>query len=188
MSWIDSGLSVAAVIGHSFGELTAMVVSGILSLQDGMRLIAARASLIHSKWGPERGAMLAVYTNKQRVATFIKDSGLSLEIECFNSASSQVVVGKDKDIEKLEGFLSAKTKPQIRSQRLDVSHAFHSIFTESILDDIEVVAKALVFREATIPFEPATSLQKTVVTSDRIREHTRGQNTKTTKLFSTTSQ
>lgn len=173
MSWIDSGLSVAAVIGHSFGELTAMVVSGILSLQDGMRLIAARASLIHSKWGPERGTMLAVYTNKQRVATFIKDSGLSLEIACFNSASSQVVVGKDKDIENLEGFLSAKTKPQIRSQRLDVSHAFHSIFTESILDDIEVVAKALVFREATIPFEPATSLQRTVVTSDRIREHTR---------------
>ncbi|CAI6241465.1 unnamed protein product [Periconia digitata] len=173
MSWIDSGLSVAAVVGHSFGELTAMVVSGILSLQDGMRLIAARASLIQSKWGPERGIMLAVHTDKQRVATLIEDSGLSLEIACFNSSSSQVIVGKDTDVENFEKFLSAKTTPQIRSQRLDVSHAFHSIFTESILDDIEAVAKTLVFREAIIPFEPATSLPRTVITSDRIREHTR---------------
>lgn len=35
MCWIDAGLEVAAVVGHSFGELTAMVVSRVLSLHDG---------------------------------------------------------------------------------------------------------------------------------------------------------
>lgn len=56
--WIDAGLQVEAIVGHSFGELTAMVVSGVLSLRDGLKLIASRASLMATKWGPERGTML----------------------------------------------------------------------------------------------------------------------------------
>ena len=43
---IDAGLQVEAVIGYSFGELTAMVVSGVLSLRDGLKLIASHASLM----------------------------------------------------------------------------------------------------------------------------------------------
>ena len=56
--WIDAGLQVEAVIGHSFGELTAMVISGVLSLRDGLKLITSRASLMANKWGPERGPCL----------------------------------------------------------------------------------------------------------------------------------
>ena len=44
--WIDAGLQIAAMIGHTFGELTAMVVSGVLSLWDYLKLIASRAWLM----------------------------------------------------------------------------------------------------------------------------------------------
>lgn len=44
-SWLDSGLDtkVAAVVGHSFGEITALCISGVLSLEDTVKFVAGRA-------------------------------------------------------------------------------------------------------------------------------------------------
>ena len=173
MSWIDSGLQIGAVVGHSFGELTAMVVAGILSLDDGMRLIATRASLMEAKWGAERGTMLAIHTDKVQVQLLIEESALPLEIACFNSSTSQVVVSTEKNIADFESFLHSKEKGRLRFQRLDVSHGFHSIFTEPLLDDLEATARRLSFKEASIHFESSTHSEKSSVSYDRIREHTR---------------
>jgi acyl transferase domain-containing protein len=57
--WIDAGLQSQAIIGHSLGELAALAVSGVLSLADALKLVAFRANLIDTKWGSEKGAMLA---------------------------------------------------------------------------------------------------------------------------------
>ncbi|KAB5575255.1 hypothetical protein GE09DRAFT_990386 [Coniochaeta sp. 2T2.1] len=59
-SWIDCGLVVDTLIGHSFGQLTALVIADSLSLLDGLRFIAGRARLIQFAWGPEKGAMLSL--------------------------------------------------------------------------------------------------------------------------------
>ncbi len=58
--WIDGGAKPSAVIGHSLGELTALSVSGVLSLADSISLIATRAHLIETKWGADKGSMLSV--------------------------------------------------------------------------------------------------------------------------------
>ncbi|KAM0182354.1 hypothetical protein ACHAPF_001244 [Botrytis cinerea] len=39
MSWIDSGVKPQVICGHSFGEWTALTISGAMALKDGMRLI-----------------------------------------------------------------------------------------------------------------------------------------------------
>ncbi|KAL9013963.1 MAG: hypothetical protein Q9180_008976, partial [Flavoplaca navasiana] len=52
-SWIKSGLKVAGLVGQSFGELTALAIAGILSLEDTLGLVVARASLIQSQWSHE---------------------------------------------------------------------------------------------------------------------------------------
>jgi acyl transferase domain-containing protein len=39
MSWIDSGVTPAAICGHSFGEWAALTVSGALTLEAGMKLV-----------------------------------------------------------------------------------------------------------------------------------------------------
>lgn len=39
MSWVDSGLHPQAVCGHSFGEWAAATVSGVMTLDAGMRLV-----------------------------------------------------------------------------------------------------------------------------------------------------
>ncbi|KAJ5519536.1 polyketide synthase [Penicillium expansum] len=54
-SWMDAGAQPVAVLGHSFGELTALCVADSLSLDDALTMIAARARVIRDFWGPEGG-------------------------------------------------------------------------------------------------------------------------------------
>lgn len=73
-AWIACRVPVAAVVGHSFGELTASCVSGILSLEDAIRIIVRRATVIQSSWVGDKGSMMAVYILCcSRVLTTAKD-------------------------------------------------------------------------------------------------------------------
>ncbi len=49
-AWIDSGLKISAVVGHSFGQITALCISGVLSLTDALKLVFERASIIAQYW------------------------------------------------------------------------------------------------------------------------------------------
>lgn len=42
-SWMDSGIQPAALVGHSFGELTALCISQVLSLEGTVKMIVRRA-------------------------------------------------------------------------------------------------------------------------------------------------
>lgn len=135
--WIDAGVQPACVIGHSFGELTAMAVSGVLSLEEALKLVTTRAQLMVTKWGPERGTMLAIfapYSVVERVIDAI--GGESLEIACFNATNSHVVVGTKIAVTNAERLLV--TDPLFKgvsSRRVDVTHGFHSVFTEPLQKD-----------------------------------------------------
>lgn len=175
--WIDCGLRVDAVLGHSFGELTALVVSGVLSLEDGMKLVATRASLMKTKWGPDRGTMLAVHGTVDVVRSAIENlpsDHRDVEIACYNAPASQVAVGTNISIIAMEQLLNEDPRFRgIKSQRLDVSHGFHSRFTKDILEDLNSVANSMVFNPPKIPLETCTLQQLDQITSDHIPRHTR---------------
>lgn len=171
--WMDAGLKIEAAVGHSFGELTAMAVTGILSLEDALKLIAARASLMQNKWGPERGTMLAIHGTRKVIREII-ESVKGLEIACFNGPKSQVVVGSESDIERTEKMmLQDRRFLDVKHQRVDVSHGFHSAFTETILEDLDEVAKTLTFSTPTVALEACTQHSMDKVTTKRVVEHTR---------------
>ncbi|CRG91775.1 Conidial yellow pigment biosynthesis polyketide synthase [Talaromyces islandicus] len=174
MCWIDSGLPVQAVVGHSFGELTAMAVSGILSLEDALKLISFRASLMQTKWGPERGTMLAVEATSETVRKMIAVTDATLEIACFNGNKNHVLVGSLVDIEKAEKTIAADVQFKgIRSTRVKTSHGFHSLFTQPILQDLDIVSQGLNFKATTLPFEACTEKTLEEISSSRIVQHTR---------------
>ncbi|KAI1416405.1 BcPKS16, polyketide synthase [Hypoxylon sp. FL1857] len=171
--WIDSGLEVGVVIGHSFGELTALVVSGVWSLRDGLMLIATRAKLIATEWGVERGVMLAVHAFRGIVQDICRRVG-DCEIACFNSDMNQVIVGSAKAIDIVQTMLGSESKYRsIRSQRLNVSHGFHSKFTEPLLDQLSSLAKTIPTNEAKIPLECCTAEQRDKISPDHIVRHIR---------------
>ncbi|KAJ0426703.1 hypothetical protein BJY00DRAFT_306700 [Aspergillus carlsbadensis] len=154
MSWIDAGLAPSALVGHSFGQLTALAVSGVLSLKDGIALVIGRARLMQTAWGPETGEMISIQADLQtvtRILTQFEDGGDDdLEIACFNGRTSHVVVGTAEAVDRLQALLDGEA---IRYKRLNVSHGFHSKFTEPILPGLEECAEGLTFRKPKIPIE-----------------------------------
>ena len=177
--WIDAGLQVEAMIGHSFGELTAMVVSGVLSLRDGLKLISSRASLMATKWGRERGTMLVIHSSREIVQDVITGINVGsaepeVEIACYNAPSSQVVVGSAFAIDRTESLLSRDPRfSVVRSQRLDVTHGFHSKFTTAILDDLDRVSASLTYCEPEIPLETCTAETSSQILAIRPAQHAR---------------
>lgn len=170
-SWIDCGLYISAVIGHSFGELTALAVSGVLSLKDALKLVATRAALMKSRWGPHKGTMLLINAGIQAVQDIIAGNS-EVEIACHNAPASHVVVGTEDAISKVEKVLESNTE-HIQSQRLKVTHGFHSQFTEPLLEDLSATAQSLVFHEPTIPLESCSPDSLSQVGPERIAQHTR---------------
>lgn len=56
---MDCGLKFDVVIGHSFGELTASAVVGVLMLEDAITFIASRAELVKKYLGAASVLQLA---------------------------------------------------------------------------------------------------------------------------------
>ena len=175
-AWLDSGLKVDALIGHSFGQLTALCISGTLTLRDGLKLVAGRASLMQKYWGSESGTMIAVETDQhalEELQTAFRASNArhSFEIACFNGPTSHVVVSDKASAGELEKKL---TERAIRYRRLDVPYGFHSQFTEPLLPYLEDLASSLAFHEPNIPLETCTDTSNwTTPTAKLITAHTR---------------
>lgn len=157
-AWLDTGLKVDCVIGHSLGQLAALCVSGILPLRDGLMLVAGRAALMKTHWGAEPGSMMAVEAEKEVVLDLmsrltVANPSHSLEVACYNSPASQVVVGDARSIDALASKLEASG---LRHRRLQVSHGFHSRFTDPLMPHLETLAEELALGKASIALETCT--------------------------------
>lgn len=145
-AWIHSGLKVSAVVGHSFGQLTALCVPGVLSLNDALKLICGRASIMTKKWGPEPGSMLFLQTDKQNVSKLLRSVHGNIKIACYNGPKSHVVVGSANEIDTLEAFLSENPSfagGSIRTKRLQVTNGFHSRLTEPLIPHLTALSREL---------------------------------------------
>ncbi|KAK4182798.1 ketoacyl-synt-domain-containing protein [Podospora australis] len=155
-TWMESGIQPSAVIGHSLGELSALCISGILSLRDTVKLIATRGKLIEAFWGQEKGGMLALNCTEREFRSWNLPD---VEIACINADSSLVAVGAKAKIEAAEHFLRQEHK-DIRFHRLSTSHGFHSsLLTPDILRGLERVSMELTWNESTIPLETCTKIR-----------------------------
>lgn len=164
-TWIDCGVRVAAVLGHSFGELTALTISGTLSVQDGLKLVVGRATVIRDSWGEERGSMLAVEADLKDLESLISEASLLLRpygspsatIACYNGPRSFTVAGTSAAIEAVRKTASSSTGfASVKIKTLDVTHAFHSSLVDKIMPELERVGRGLVVRDAAIHLERAT--------------------------------
>ncbi|KAL5328987.1 hypothetical protein ACEPPN_002496 [Leptodophora sp. 'Broadleaf-Isolate-01'] len=176
-SWLECGLKVDAVVGHSFGELTAMAVSGTLSLESTIDIIRARAKLIETKWGPDRGVMLVIHAADsmvQDVMSHLSQDEGRVEIACYNSKTSHVLVGTTASIANIEEILKTEYKfGTLKTSKPDTSHGFHSYLTDDLLPDLDDVAKKHVFSTPQIPLEAGTLHQSKETSPERISQHMR---------------
>lgn len=123
-TWISAGITPAAMVGHSVGELAAACVAGVFSLEDALRLVAIRGRLMQDVPG---GAMLAVRLPEAALNSRI---GPDLAIAAINAPGSCVVAGSYPAVEALERQLEADG---LSYRRLQTSHAFHSPMMDPVL-------------------------------------------------------
>ncbi|EAW12177.1 putative polyketide synthase [Aspergillus clavatus NRRL 1] len=175
-AWIDSGLKVDAVVGHSFGQLTALCVSGVLSLADALKLVCGRASIMTKNWGSEAGSMLFLEADRQTVFKLLRSVPGNLEIACYNGPRSHVVVGSAKEIDALEATLTDNPSFEggsVRRKRLQVTNGFHSRFTEPLLPHLTSLSKELNWKEPSIHLELCTKSSESP-NFRLLASHTRG--------------
>ena len=182
MAWISSGLKVDALVGHSFGQLTALVVSGTLSLQDGLKLVTGRARIMEEYWGPIRGAMISVEAKTETVTTLIEmvresQSSSSLEIACYNGPAGHTLVGHPEAVEAADQLVASRKEELsgAKARKLNVTHGFHSVFTDPLLPAIVELGTELDFNNSpAIHLETSSKYRSwPKVTPERLAEHTR---------------
>lgn len=165
MAWLDCGLQVDTVIGHSFGQITGLCVAGSLSLKDGLRFVAGRARLMRDAWTGERGGMLSVECDLDTLETTTellnREEGIRLSVACYNGPRSFVLAGDNASLVRAETALkeqagSGGSIPAVKTSRLGSSHAFHSHLTESILADLQDLALSVKLSPPRVKIETCT--------------------------------
>ncbi|NUR30712.1 MAG: acyltransferase domain-containing protein, partial [Catenulispora sp.] len=145
--WRAWGVEPSAVVGHSQGEVAAAVVSGALSLQDGARVVAARARAVQEHAPP--GGMGLVERPVAEVRERLAAYGDALSVAVVNTARSTVVAG---DADAVDRFLGEMEASGAYCQRVDVDYASHSPHMEPLLPGLREALSAVAPRDAQIEF------------------------------------
>lgn len=169
--WRGWGVEPAIVLGHSVGEYVAACIAGVFSLEDGLRLIAKRAELMQAL--PPNGTMAALFALRDRVEELIKPWADRVTVATANGPENNVISGETAAIEEV---LATCQRAGIGTQRLVVSHAFHSPLMDPMLDAFEAFARTLTYGRPTIPLvanRTGSIVQDASLQADYWRDHLR---------------
>jgi [acyl-carrier-protein] S-malonyltransferase len=156
----------AFLAGHSLGEYTALVVAGVLSFADGLRLVRERGRLMQEASERVPGAMAAVMgLPEEKVAALCQEAGAEL---CNLNSPRQAVIGGP--VEAVERALAlAQARGARHSARLNVSGAFHTSLMGPAADGMAHAIADVPFATARAPVVANSSAQP-LVDADAIRE------------------
>jgi acyl transferase domain-containing protein/acyl carrier protein len=137
------GIRARAMIGHSIGEYVAACLAGVFSLEDALKLVAARGQLMNQI---PVGSMLAIPLSEDKVRPLLSDE---LSIAAVNGPSLCVVAGPNDAINHFEQKISEKN---LGCRRLHTSHAFHSRMMEPILQPFTDLVRKVRLNFPTLPY------------------------------------
>ena len=158
-AWLaEGGAKPSVLAGHSLGEYSALVASGVLTLAQAAPLVRFRAAAMQDAVAFGVGAMAAVLgleTNKviegcaQAQATFPAGSGEVVEAVNFNDPGQTVIAGSKEAVEKACEVLKAMGAK--RALNLPVSAPFHSSLMKPAAEKLKEKLAATIFAMPEIP-------------------------------------
>jgi [acyl-carrier-protein] S-malonyltransferase len=172
----EGGALPAAVAGHSLGEYSALVASGVLTLAQAAPLVRFRAAAMQEAVPVGTGAMAAILGMEadkvmagcaEAQATFAAGSGEVVEAVNFNDPAQTVIAGSKAAVEKACEVLKAHGAK--RALPLPVSAPFHSSLMKPAADKLRERLAATTFAAPQIPV--VNNIDVAVQTdADRIRD------------------
>ena len=139
-----------AVAGHSLGEFSALVASKVLSFEDGLKLVKARANAMQKACDVQKSSMAAIIGLEDAKVEEICASIDELVIPAnYNTMGQVVISGTDAGIDQaIEVFKEAGARMAIK---LKVNGAFHSPLMKSAEVELAAQIEATTFNEAQAP-------------------------------------
>ena len=153
------------VAGHSLGEFSALVAAGVLSFEDGLKLVHQRALAMQDACEKEAGTMAAVLAlDDQVVEEKCAETDGVVVAANYNCPGQLVISGAVPAVEQAcEKMKEAGAK---RALILPVGGAFHSPLMEPAREKLAAAIKATTFNAPVCPIyqnvtaEPQTSSEE----------------------------
>lgn len=156
------GLDFGATAGHSLGEFSALVATGVLKLYDAFGAVVVRGRAMQAASDATPSTMLAVLgltPEKSAELCEVAGRGDVLQVANENSPLQTVISGSVPAIERAEEL--AKSMGARKVVRLDVAGAFHSPLMQPAVPAVREAIADLKFRDPLFPVVPNVSAKIT---------------------------
>jgi phthiocerol/phenolphthiocerol synthesis type-I polyketide synthase A len=144
--WRSYGVEPDAVIGHSMGEVTAAVVAGALTPDEGLRVIATRSRLMSRLAG--QGAVALLEMDAEAAEKFLADYP-EVGVAGFLSPRQTVVAGA---VAKVDDVIVAVSAMERFARRVNMEVASHTALMDPILPELRSALSDLKPKAPSIPF------------------------------------
>ncbi|UMB70944.1 type I polyketide synthase [Mycobacterium paraterrae] len=144
--WRSYGVQPDAVIGHSMGEVTAAVVAGALTPDEGLRVIGIRSRLMSRLAG--QGAVGLLEMDAEAAEAFLADYP-DVSLAGFLSPRQTVIAGA---VPQVDAAIVAATAQERFARRVNMEVASHTALMDPILPELRSALVDLKPKTPTIPF------------------------------------
>ncbi|GFJ80797.1 hypothetical protein Phou_049770 [Phytohabitans houttuyneae] len=144
--WRAYGVEPAAVVGHSQGEIAAACVAGVLSLEDGAKVVALRSQALRALSGT--GAMASLAISEEDAAAWLTGHP-DVHIAAVNGPNATVVSGPPEQVQTLVADCELAGH---RARLIDVDYASHHPQVDAVADTLRRHLGELAHGEGTAAF------------------------------------
>ena len=171
--WLElGGKQPALMAGHSLGEYSALVCSGVLAFEDAVMLVQQRGEFMQSAVPVGIGAMAAIVGLADAdVVEACNEAEQSEVVNAvnFNSPGQVVIAGHTDAVNRAIEF--CKSKGAKRALSLPVSAPFHSPLMQPAADRFAEVLSSITLKNSETPVLQNYSLENTSENTDAIKEN-----------------
>ena len=151
--WLEMGGNQPAMVaGHSLGEYSALVASGVLELKTAAPLVELRARAMQDAVPAGAGAMAAILgmeVDAVKAACAESAQGQAVQAVNFNEPKQTVIAGHKAAVERAAE--SCKAKGAKRAVMLPVSAPFHSSLMQPAAECLQAALAGIEFMTPRIP-------------------------------------
>lgn len=149
----EAGITPDYTAGHSLGEYSALVASGVLSFEDGVSVVHKRGLYMNDAVPAGVGAMAAILGLDNEAVTKVTDditaSGDAVQPANLNCPGQIVISGTKAGVEK--ACVELKEAGARRAIPLDVSGPFHSSLMKPAAEKLSAALDGVTMNDAEIP-------------------------------------
>ena len=166
---LEKSFNPDMVAGHSLGEFSALVAAGVLSFEDGLKLVSIRARAMQKACENTKGSMAAIIGLENSIIENVCQNINGNVVPANYNCPGQVVISGEFDaVEKACKALTEKAAR--RALILPVGGAFHSQLMNEAKEELSLAINSAKFNEPICPiYQNVNGIAETSV--DSIKEN-----------------